>query len=295
MRVSVSTDVAAPAHGLARHLAENDVYRGFDPLSRTGLRLWKNLVVRLSVDPRTTSALASVDASLQTGNAVIFIDHHYAFDALPIALGLAKRLRMVDAVMLPYAAHLDMGLDPAGLPSWRYRLRTRAWHWLMHGIRGGAASVQFLPIAREFELNNPRLKVVVDARYNHANTTYLKALVQMFAGSQTGQLCFLAPMAGLALPSRAPLNPQLYRSMDLVQKKAATAVPFFFVGAYPHWEVQRHYFAPLLARHRIVARGPFVLPRDHYDDALSTVAAELAALREQAHFTPPDYSRIKHK
>ncbi len=295
MIVNVPIQVAQPVHEATRHLVENDVYRGFHPIPRWVLRIWKDLVVRLSEDDGTTAALAAVDTRLQAGNIVIFIDHHYAFDALPIALGLAKRLRRVDAVMLPYASHLDMRLDPDGFPSWRYRLRTQAWHWLVEGIRRGAPTVQFLPTAREFELNNPRLKTIVDERYSHANTTYLKALVQMFTEHETGQVCFLAPTAGLALPTRASLNPQLYRSMDLVQKRANTGVPFFFVGAYPRWEVHRHYFAPLLARHQIVARGPFVLPRDHYDDALSTVARELAALRDQAHFTPPDYSRIKHK
>ncbi len=295
MVANVPMHIARPTDEAPRHLVENDVYRGFHPIPRLVLRIWKDLVVRVSEDEGTSASLAAIDNRLQTGNSVIFIDHHYAFDALPIALGLARRLRQVDAVMLPYASHLDMRLDPAGLPSWRYRLRTRGWHWLVRGIRRGAPSVCFLPIAREFELNNPRLKAIVDARYSNANTTYLKALVQMFTGHQTGQVCFLAPMAGLALPTRAPLNPQLYRSMDLVQKKAAAAIPFFFVGAYPRWEVQRHYFAPLLARHQIVGRGPFVLPRDHYDEALSTVARELAALREQAHFTPPDYTRIKHK
>ncbi len=260
MIVNVPIQVAQPAHGPSRHLVENDVYRGFHPIPRWVLRVWKDLVVRLSEDDGTSAALEVIDTRLQTGNVVIFIDHHYAFDALPIALGLAKRLRQVDAVMLPYASHLDMRLDPEGYPSWRYRLRTWAWHWLVGGIRRGAPTVQFLPIAREFELNNPRLKAIVDDRYGHANTTYLKALVQMFSGHETGQVCFLAPTAGLALPTRAPLNPQLYRSMDLVQKAGQYGDPVLLRRRTPRWEVQRHYFSPLLARHQIVARGPSFCP-----------------------------------
>ncbi len=277
------------------HIKESDIYAGFDWFSRSVLIQWKNAVIRLATTGETPAALAALDAALGEGNAVVFIDHHYAFDALPIALGLGKVLRQARGVMLPYAAHLDMRLDPQGWPSWRYTLRTRAWHWLVAGVRAGAPAVTFLPIAREFELNNPRLRAVVDRLFDHSNTRYLKALMQMFTTPCIGQLWFLAPMAGLALPARPVLNPQLYRSLDLVRTRARAAMPFFFIGAYPRWDVHRNYFAPLLARHLIVARGPFSLPAGDYEAARATVARELAALRQQAHFTPPDYNRIKHK
>lgn len=276
-------------------IREADIYAGFGWLSRFALIQWKRQVIRVALSGETPGALARLDAALLEGNAVVFIDHHYAFDALPIALGLGKALRNVTGVMIPYAAHLDMRLDPQGWPSWRYSLRTRAWRWLVAGIQRGAPAVTFLPIAREFELNNPRLKAVVDERFDNSNTRYLKALLQMFTSHRTGQMWFLAPMAGLALPARAVLNPQLYRSLDLVRSRAQARLPFYFVGAYPRWDVHRNYFAPLLAPHAIVARGPFEMPTGDYGTATSAVSEQLSALRMQADFTAPDYSRIKHK
>ncbi len=115
-------------------IREADIYAGFDWLSRWVLIRWKDAIIRFAKTGETPAALARLDAALVDGNAVVFIDHHYAFDALPIALGLGKVLKQVRGVMLPYAAHLDMRLDPQGLPSWRYQLRTRAWRWLMAGI-----------------------------------------------------------------------------------------------------------------------------------------------------------------
>lgn len=276
-------------------IREADIYAGFDWFSRFLLVRWKDEIISVASGGETPVALAALDASLLTTNAVVFIDHHYAFDALPIGLGLAKVLKHVTGAMIPYAAHLDMRLDPQGFPSWRYRLRTRAWRWLVTGIQVGARTVSFLPVAREFELNNPRLKAVVDRLFDHSNTRYLKAVLDLFASRSTGQMWFLAPMAGLALPGRAVLNPQLYRSVNLVQARSRAALPFFMVGAYPRWDVHRNYFAPLLARHSIVARGPFTLPAGDYNAARATLDAELAALRKQAGFTPPDYRRIKHK
>lgn len=276
-------------------IREADIYAGFGWLSRSVLVRWKDAIIRVATAGETPGALGRLDAALAEGNALVFIDHHYAFDALPIALGLGKVLRQVTGVMLPYAAHLDMRLDPQGYPSWRYRLRTRAWRWLVAGIQGGASAVTFLPIAREFELTNPRLKAVIDRDFDNSNTRYLKALLQMFTSHRTGQMWFLAPMAGLALPKRAVLNPQLYRSFDLVRSRSQAPMPCYFVGAYPRWDVHRNYFAPLLARHAIVARGPFELPTGDYEAARATIEGELTALRQQAKFTAPDYARIKHK
>lgn len=275
-------------------MVEADIYRGFDPFSRFLLRAWKGAVTRLVEEPTTRAALAALNEQLLAGNAVTLIDHHYAFDALPLALGLAERLTQAEGVIIPYAAHLDMRLDPKGQPSRRYQMRTWAFQRLVRGIQRGAPGVEFLPITREFELKNPWLKAVVDREFDNANTRYLKALVRMFTAQRTGQLCFMSPMAGLALPGRALLNGQLYRSLDLVQSRS-TQLPFYFIGAYPRWNVTRNYFAPLLARHEIVARGPFALPLKNYEAALTVIGDELAALRGQANFAAPDYNRIKHK
>lgn len=276
-------------------IAETDIYAGFDPISRPLLKLWQRWTVRVAPGPGTQAALAALDAQLTDGDAVVFIDHHYAFDALPLALGLGQALRRVTGVLIPYAAHLDMRVDPQGFPSLRYRLRTWAFHRLVRGITAGAPGVRFLPIAREFELNNPRLKAILDQWHPGINIRYLKALAEMFVKHPAGYVCMLAPMAGLALPHKPVLHPQLYRSLDMVQARYGRPLPFYFVGAYPRWNVHASYFAPLLARHIVVAQDRFSLPRGDYAAAAAVVADHLQALRRDAGFIPPDYSRIQHK
>lgn len=276
-------------------ITESDIYAGFAPIPRMILKFWKGQAVRIDSRPATQAALSALDTHLAAGDAVVFIDHHYAFDALPLALGLGKALHHVKGVLIPYAAHLDMKVDPEGYPSQRYRLRTWSFHQLMRGIQGGAPGVRFLPIGRDFELANPRLKAILDRMHQGVNTRYLKTLADWCPKHPTGHVIMLAPMAGLALPDKPVLHPQLYRSLELAQSRFDQPLPFYFVGAYPRWNVYISYFAPLLVRHVVVAQDRFSLPWGDYEAACDTVAERLAALREAAGFTPPDYSRIKHK
>lgn len=276
-------------------IAEADIYAGFAPIPRALLRFWKSRAVRIDPRPATQDALAALDTHLTTGDAVVFIDHHYAFDALPLALGLGKALHHVGGVLIPYAAHLDMRVDPQGYPSLRYRLRTWSFHQLIRGIQEGAPGVRFLPIGRDFELANPRLKAILDRMHQGVNTRYLKTLADWYPKHPTGHVIMLAPMAGLALPGKAVLHPQLYRSLEMAQSHHDQPLPFYFVGAYPRWNVHFSYFAPLLVRHVVVAQDRFSLPRRDYEAARAVVEERLSALRESAGFTPPDYSRIKHK
>ncbi len=85
-------------------IREADIYAGFDWFSRLALIRWKDAILVVATGGETPDALASLDASLAHGGAIVFIDHHYAFDALPIGLGLARALRQATAVMIPYAA-----------------------------------------------------------------------------------------------------------------------------------------------------------------------------------------------
>jgi len=280
---------------IGRPISERDLYRGFNPLAGAVLRWWKRWAVQVDPRPGTQGALRSLDTHLTVGNAVVFIDHHYAFDALPLALGLGGVLKQVHDVLIPYAAHLDMRVDPQGFPSLRYRLRTWAFHKLVQGIERGAPGVRFLPIARDFELANPRLSAILDQMHQGVNTRYLRALVEMFTQHPAGYALMLAPMAGLALPQKPVLHPQLYRSLEMVRSRYEAALPFYFVGAYPRWNVHINYFAPLLARHLLVALDRFELPRGDYDRATAAVAEQLRTLRQSAGFMEPDYSRIKHK
>ena len=208
---------------------------------------------------------------------------------------LGKHLRYIAGAIVPYAVHLDMGVDPAGKPSIQYRLRTAAFRWLVKNIQRHNPNVHILPVAREFELQNPRLKSVLDRRFPGLNTRYLKRLAQLFSQYQNGLACILSPTAGLALPEKPLLHPQLHRSLDLLQSRRDRPLPYFFIGAYPKLYAYRHYLAPLLVRHTFVAQGPFTVPLASYDRALEAVSERIHQLRQAADFVPPDYNRIKHK
>jgi hypothetical protein len=188
-----------------------------------------------------------------------------------------------------------MGVDPEGLPSLRYRLRTLAFQWLIRNVQNSNPNIHILSVAREFELENPRLKAILDRRFSGLNTKYLKKFSQLFTRYERGLACILSPTAGIAFPGKATLHPQIYRSMEMVQSKQGHSLPFYFVSAYPQLQAHYHYLAPLLTRHTFVARGPFYLPVGNYEQAEVVVSKHMGLLRQAAHFSTPDYSRIEHK
>ncbi|MBN1261567.1 MAG: hypothetical protein JXB35_12890 [Anaerolineae bacterium] len=279
----------------AQMVLETKVYGGFPPVSRALMRAWKNQTIELGAVEHTSQVFRDIDRRLLSDNIIVFIDHHYAFDSLPAGLAMGESLRNLDGLLIPYAAHLDMGLDPEGRPSLRYRWRTWAFHYLMRKLRAANPTLRILPIVREFEENNPRLKAFADREHAGANTQYLKALVELFTHHPNRQMCFLAPASGIAFPWKPVLHPQLYRSMDLVQRRYGRPIPFYLVGGYPNWSAHRHYLAPLLAKHTVVARGPFELPRRDYEAARAIIVEQRDLLRAAAEFTEPDYTRIEHK
>ena len=226
---------------------------------------------------------------------MIFFDHHYAFDALPIALTLGKKLRHATGALIPYAAHLDMGIDRNGLPSLRYKLRTLFFQQLTVKVRRANPNINILPVVRQFELESPKLKEIVDQKFSGANTKYLKTLTKYFPPKSSGRLCILSPTAGIAYPEKPVLHPQVYRSMDILHKKADRKLAFYFIGGYPGLRAHYHYLAPLLAKHTIVARGPFYLPINNYNQALVTVSSHLNQLRQAVQFTPPNYTQMNQK
>lgn len=276
-------------------ITETNLYAGFGKITRHALKFWKNHIIKVGARRDTVSTLGEINRNLLTRNVVIFFDHHYAFDALPAALTLGHALDNITAALIPYAVHLDMAVDQEGLPSKRYRLRTKAFQWLTRNIHKSNHDIRFLPVAREFEMETPRLRAIVDEQFSGANLHYLKALIQFFDPKHTGRVCILSPMAGLALPGKSVLHPQLYKSMTLVQTRWDQTLPFYLVGAYTRLKRDFHYFAPLLTKHTFVANGPFALPTDSYEAASEAIATHLEQLRAAANFTPPDYSRISRK
>lgn len=276
-------------------ITDANLYAGFNHVSRALFKFWKKHIIIVRENQTTPAALDEINHHLLTDNVIVFFDHHYAFDAIPVSLALGQKLQHVAGAVIPYAAHLDMSVDPEGLPSLRYWLRTQAFQRLIENIQKMNPSIRLFPVVREFELTNPRLKAIVDEQHRGANTKYLKALTQLFTDHYAGQVCILSPTAGLAFPEKPMLHPQVYRSMEIVQSKYGRTLPFYFVGAYPCLTEQYHYLAPLLTKHIVVARGPFYLPIGNYEQAMTVVNFHLQELRLEAQFTQPDYERIRHK
>lgn len=275
-------------------ITEASLYTGFNRVTRTLLKFWKDRIIELG-DHDTIATIDDINHHLLVENAVVFFDHHYAFDAIPASLALGRMLQNVSGALIPYAVHLDMGVSPEGAPSFRYRLRTLAFHRLINNVQKANATIHFFPVVREFELETPSLRSIVEERSLGANTRYLKTFNQLFSQHSAGQICILSPMAGIAFPEKPALHPTVYRSVEMVQEKWGQSLPFYFVGAYPRLEAHYHYLAPLLSRHAIVALGPFYLPVGNYEQALRVVSTYLGQLRQAARFTPPDYTRISRK
>jgi hypothetical protein len=276
-------------------ITEADLYAEFDTITRPLLKYWKNRIIELGDQHTTLATIADINQRLRAQNVVVFFDHHYAFDAIPVTLALGQYLKNVTGALIPYAVHLDMGVNREGLPSLRYRLRTLAFHWLIKNIQRANPTIKILPVAREFELDTPRLKAIADCQFPGSNVKYLKTFIRMFADHNAGWLCILSPMAGIAFPEKPALHPQIYRSIELVQAGRGQLLTFYFVSAYPRLHAHHHYMAPLLTKHIFVARGPFNLPVGNYEEAQVVATTHLQQLRQAGQFTALDYSRISQK
>ena len=274
---------------------ETSVYSGFGLFSRKGLLAWKDFVIELDGMKSTQAVMDDISQRLCANNVIVFFDHHYAFDAVPLGFALAKYVESIQGALIPYAAHLDMGVGREGEFSVHYKFRTLAFHWLVQNITKNNPEIKFLPTVRSFEMDTPRIRKIVDRDFQGANTKYLRTLIRMFSTNNAGQVCFLTPFSGIAFPGKPVLHPQLYRSIDLVQAASKTDIPFYIAGAYPSWRAYRQYYAPLMSKHKIAIRGPFSLPVGDYKTAQTAVKNELNSLREKAAFTPPDYDRILTK
>jgi hypothetical protein len=277
------------------YLSEADVYSGFGVFSRKLLLYWKNKIVRYSDYDKLRSIFNLMSNDLLSNNVIVFFDHHYAFDAIPLGLALAQHVENVTSVMIPYSVHLEMGVGREGEPSLRYFLRTKAFQWFVGKIKKNNQDIQFFPVVREFEKESPRLSEIVNQQFSGVNTVYLKTLMRKFTQIPTGQLCFLTPFSGIGFPDKPVLHPQLYRSLDLVQGKSGQRFPVYIFGAYPGWQAYSQYYAPLLSKHNIVMRGSFLLPQKDYAKAYQVVNSEIIALRQNGSFVAPDYSRILNK
>ncbi len=151
-------------------ITEADLYLGFSRVSRALLTYWKDRIIRIDSQSTTPSIIEDIDSHLLSKNVIVFIDHHYAFDAIPISLALGRTVSNAIGALIPYAVHLDMGVDREGLPSLRYRLRTLAFQRLTENIQKVNANIHFMPVTRKWELEEPRLKAIVDDQYPSTTT-----------------------------------------------------------------------------------------------------------------------------
>jgi hypothetical protein len=285
-------------NSLASPTRKIDVFAGFGPVVRLVLKYWKDRIVEFQDRGHTQKVIRELRQRLRTENVVIFFDHHYAFDGLPamLALGdIGELSEQVSGAIVPYASFLDMGVDNRGRFSLKYWLRTFGFQRLRHNIRKANPTVQFYPVTREFELENPQLCEIAERMHPNTNVKYLKAFVNLFTRNRKGQVCLLAPMAGLAFPEKPVLHPSTYRSIEIVQNRSKRELSFYFIGAYPRLNAYYDYLAPLFLKHKFVLSGPFQLPVGDYQEAYDIVSLNLSALRQSGHFMPPDYSKISAK
>lgn len=281
-------------NGQSIHKTTN-IYAGFNPLTQKALAFWGNRIITYGKDEVFQNVIDDINHELVENNLVLFFDHHYAFDALPLGVALGNHIDRTATIIIPYAVHLDMGLGREGERSLRYWIRTRAFHWFLERIIKENPQIQFFPVVREFELETPRLKKVVDEKYDGINTVYLRTFIRRFSENPSGEVCFLTPFSGIGFPGKPVLHPQLYRSIKLVMAKTNHKVSFYITGAYPEWGAYQSYLAPLFMEHRIYLRGPFELPIQEYQEASRVLENELIQLRKTAEFIPPDYSKLLTK
>jgi hypothetical protein len=277
------------------YITEATIFSGFGKISREVLLAWKEFIIHFDNIASKQPALQDMNRRLPTNNIIVFFDHHYAFDAVPVGLAFGKYVRSLRSLLIPYAVHLDMGVGREGQFSPRYKSRTKVFRWFFQNITKNNPQIKFLPVVREFEMDTPRLRKIVEEKYAGINTKYLRTFIKMFSRSEPGQACFLSPFSGIGFPGKPALHPQLHRSVKMAQAKSKHEVSFYLVGAYPDWSIKRQYYAPLISKHAIVMRGPIELPIKDYDRSRETMELEIGRLRQQADFTPPDYERILTK
>lgn len=280
----------------AVHSAVNTFVRDrLDEVSRKTLSVWSDSITEVGAPEHTMRALDRLNRQLGEGNAIVFFDHQYAFDAFPACLILRKHLTNLRAAIVPYAVHLELGVDPEGNPSTYYQWRTKSFNWIVDSLDSGETDIRILPVEREFERSNPRIKALVDYEYPSVNLQYIKQFKRLFSQHEAGVVCVQAPMGGLALPGKPLLSEPVYKLIELVQRKSDRPLPCYLMSAYPKMLTDYHYFAPLLTKHTFVADGPFRLENGSYGGAISAVEERVRRLREAAVFHEPDYARIQHK
>jgi len=288
-------DAGQSANQEKRVISADSVYEKLNPFVRWFIQFWNGKICKISQDKFTQEAIVNVNKSLETGNVVIFFDHHYAFDAFPVALTLGETLRNASNALVPYATHLDLGVDGSGKKTTRYKWRTRIFKWLVDKVGTANPNIQLMPVARKFELTHEVLKKMIEKDYERKNMNYFEAFMKSFQEFSEGFVCMISPIGGLAFPDKPILHKKLYFLFDSVRTNLQKDVSFFYVSAYPRLKKKWHYRYPMLVRHDFLARGPIEFPNNDYEGANASLKKEVMLMRETAEFEILDYSVIKNK
>lgn len=280
---------------LEKAISVENIYGAFHPIIRFILKLWNRKLTKVAQNTETQTTIAHLNEHLKKGNAIIFFDHHYAFDALPVGLTLGELLKNAKKALIPYAIHLDLGVDGTGTPSRRYKIRTRLFKWLISKVQKSNPNIRIMPVARKFEISNDNMKSLMGNEYRISNVDYQKTFINSFKENENGFVCILSPIAGLAFPHKPILHTRMYALLENLQKELPYQLPFFYVSAYPRLKKKWHYHYPMLARHDFFARDSFHLPHDNYEAANSLMKSKVTQLRKDANFELLDYEVIKNK
>ena len=269
------------------------IFRSFGAASAP-VRAWsRHLVDPMSLDQESEKTLGQLDRDLASRSVITLFDHHYAFDAWPAAITLDRRLRNLERALVPYAAHLDLGVDPRGRRSLRYALRTRLFHATMKRLRRGFPGLEVVPVVRSFERDNPRLRTRLRGRERACNLHYARRLRACF-GAAAGSLILISPMGGLAMPGRPWLSPQVFRAL----RPGLSQASVYAIGAYPKRRrgatLQRDSW-PLLTPHRVVASGRLDLRDLDLDEGSERVGQAILELRSRAGFQAPAVNLLAEK
>jgi len=185
-------------------LNEQYILEKLSPPLRVMLWAWSRLFLQISKDQDTQRSLQSLNETILENKAVVFFDHHFPFDAIPAALSISKSLTTTKEVLAPYASYLEMGVTNEGKKNLYFQLRSAFFTWVKNKISNDEDRITLLPVVRSFEYRNPQMREIVKQRFRQSNVEYVSSLNEFFLdGKDSGKVCFLAPMAGLAKHDRS--------------------------------------------------------------------------------------------
>lgn len=246
--------------------------------------LWSRVLVHMSQDEETQSALQSVQQELLTTNVAVFFLHDYTLDPFPVAAALLREARNLQHIVAPYAILSQLGVSPEGEETAYFRRRAR---WLM-GMKQrleATGKIHLFPVIREFEKNNPFLSALIQERgYSTVNREYFRGFNQWMREKPSGSALFIAPHAGLSKPGRSVLHRDVYGPLDKVQQRLEQGLPTYVVFDQPVAPFGIEALTervPGVVWNKIYFSGPEYLPTNDYPAALQQMQQREGLIRQK--------------